>query len=240
MTGAFAIAFAAACNSDDEHGPDAGCQEAYLGDKSAPMQLDIIALGPDSGTSMGVDEGSTLSLDFPPQGGRVVFIGARATNLDPCGVKMIGTVRDPSSGQIRTDQRTVNMEPGAVPGFGGSVDSNIFTFANVPICPNQWATSDAFGVPFEWTLQITDRTGKVGQKTFHAKMACLEPDHLAECLCTCRKGYVLGEHCDPDASPVSDEDAAVDAPAVVPTDAATDSIGTKFGLSPDASDASSD
>jgi hypothetical protein len=199
------VGLVAACHGDGDEPPrDAGCTAGYVGDRDAAIEMDLLALGPDSGTSMPVDNGSTLSLDFPPQGGRVVFVGARANNLDPCGVVMIGTARDPASGQVRTDMRTVTMAKSPADGWATSSDDNIYSFANVPICPNQWSESDAFGVPYEWTLELTDRHGKMAKKTFHAAMGCFEPAHLDDCLCTCKKGYVLGQHCDRDAAVPAD------------------------------------
>jgi hypothetical protein len=83
-------------------------------------------------------------------------------------------------------------------GWGTSTDSNISTFANVPICPNEWASTDAYGNPFDLIVSVQDRGGRTAMKTIQVTLACAEPDKAAECLCICKGGYVLGQPC-PDA-----------------------------------------
>jgi len=99
-----------------------------------------------NGVSTPVQSGGTVPLVTPPQGGRVIFLGVRATNVDPCAVKITGAIRDPATKQVRVDARTVNLSPSG-DGYGVSVDSSISSFANVPVCPNEWASTDAFDQP---------------------------------------------------------------------------------------------
>src|SRR5215472_149449 len=56
------------------------CGIPFLGDPSMPPAIQPIALGAD-GTSSPLSDGSTIALLFPPQGGRVIFVGAHATNI---------------------------------------------------------------------------------------------------------------------------------------------------------------
>jgi hypothetical protein len=112
-----------------------GCMLAYVGDKAADIEMEVLILGTGSASSK-VSEGSMVPLIFPPQGGEVIFAGVRAKNLDPCGVKITGALRDLDSNLVQVDARTVNLDdPGD--GWARSTDSDIASFANISVVPEQ-------------------------------------------------------------------------------------------------------
>ncbi len=200
-----ALLACAACSSPDPP-PETdagviigGCKLAYLGDPSAEPMMEIIALDPE-GEIEAVAEGSSVSLIFPPQGGRVVFAGVRATNVDPCGVRVAGALRDPVTKQVRLDNRILNLEPTG-DGYGRSAPTDISTFANIAACPNQWAEEDLFDKPYELTVSLTDRDGRKVTKVMNVIPRCDEPGREAECLCMCAADYVLGMACEDGGSP---------------------------------------
>jgi hypothetical protein len=175
-------------------GPDAkSCALAFLGDATKDPALELVALGADY-ASAPIADGAKVALLFPPQGGRVVFVGVRATNLDPCGVKLAGAMRDVTSKQVRIDTRTINLEP-ASDGWGQSAPGDIASFANVPLCPNQWSTTNIYGTEYEVEVTLTDRDKRKVTKTIRVTPECAEPSLAAECACICKGGYVLGETC---------------------------------------------
>ncbi|HVK67466.1 MAG TPA: hypothetical protein VM694_23430 [Polyangium sp.] len=189
-----------------------GCKLAYLGDPSAEPIMEVIALGPE-GEIQPISDGSSISLIFPPQGGRVVFAGVRATNIDPCAVRIAGALRDPVTKQVRLDNRTVNLAP-TDDGYGRSAPTDISSFSNIAACPNQWAEDDLFDKPYELTVSVTDRDGKKVTKIMTVTPRCDEPGREAECLCMCAGNYILGMQCDPDAGPLDpDLDAGADGAA---------------------------
>jgi len=181
-------------------GPDAKtCTLTYLGDKTKDPELELVALGADYASSA-ITDGAKVALLFPPQGGRVVFVGVRATNLDPCAVKLAGAMRDVTSKQVRIDTRTINLEP-ATDGWGQSSAGDIASFANVPMCPNQWSTTNIYGTEYEVEVTLTDRDKREVTKTIRVTPECAEPSLSAECTCICKGGYILGETCnDPTSS----------------------------------------
>jgi hypothetical protein len=191
------------------------CALPFIGDPNQPIALEVTVL--DGGKARVLTEGADVPLIFPPQGGRVVFLGARVTNIDPCAVRLSGAIRDPATSQVRIDNRTINLRP-TDDGFGASIDTDISTFSNVPMCPNQWASTDAFDQPFKVELEVRDRKDRSAKKVITVTPRCAEPDRAAECLCMCKKGYVLGETCAADGG----TDAAADVGADVATDASTD------------------
>ena len=183
-------------NPPVDAGTDArtGCMRPFIGDETKEIEIEIIALRPDY-SSVPVAEGDSVALLFPPQGGRVIFAGVRARNVDPCSAQLTGAVRDLDTKQVRVDSRTINLEA-TDDGWGRSVDSDIASFANVPMCPNSWSKPNIYGTKYELELTLTDRAKRKGTKKVGVIPACAEPENAAECACICKGGYVLGEMCD--------------------------------------------
>jgi len=155
--------------------------------------MEVVALD-GQGELVTLVDGSDVTQVFPPQGGRVVFVGVRATNLDPCNVRVAGAMRDLTSMQVRLDNRTTNLEPTG-DGWGRSSPSNISSFSNIPTCPNQWADGDLFDKPYELTISVTDRSGRKATRVMNVVPRCDEPGFEEDCRCICQGGYVLGMSC---------------------------------------------
>jgi hypothetical protein len=162
------------------------------------MIVEPKVLGADAESTKLVD-GGDVPLIFPPQGGRVVYVGARVMNVDPCAVRLAGLMRDPKTKKITFDTRTINLKP-AADGWGESVDDDYNTFSNIPVCPNQWgASTAAFDEEFEFELTVTDREKRSGTAKVNGIPRCAEPDKEAACKCICKYDYMTGEQCaDPD------------------------------------------
>ncbi len=207
----FAVATAAslalaACPAPSGGAPDAGqdadpsCGAPYLGDPSKSIELEIHALLSDGLTDAPLAEGGDLALVFPPQGGRVAFVGARATNLDPCGVQLKGALRDLGNQSPRVDARTVNLNPtgdgwGTTAPATPSVSAALASYSNVSACPNQWASTDVFDHEFQLEVTLTDRRKRTMTKTIKVTPRCNEAVRVVECKCLCKVNYVLGEAC---------------------------------------------
>ena len=173
---------------------DPDCPIGFLGDPAKDPEIEIIALGAD-GKSSKVEDGSEVAMILPPDGGRIIYAGVRMTNLDPCNFKLSGTLRDPQSGALRVDTRTLWRVVEEGNGWGRSDDEDLSSFASVPVCPNQWSVTDLYSATYELTMTVTDRGGRTATKTAKVKPACAEPDFEAHCLCICKAGHVLGETC---------------------------------------------
>lgn len=189
------------------------CPTGYLGDPKLDPVIELRALRAD-GTDVSLMDGDDLAVLFPPQGGRVAFVGVRALNVDGCGMQILGALRDPMTKQLRLDGRTVNLrrEPDGWGTTGRGTTTNIEDsaeigdYSNIPLCPNQWAEQNVFDARFELEVIITDRRKKTATKKITVVPRCAEPgEKELACRCLCRNGYVLGEACG--------EDAGVDAAA---------------------------
>jgi hypothetical protein len=206
LTGALAVA---GC-SDPAPPKPPSCAGGFLGSASRDPDFEFVVVGADYNAAP-LKDGDTVPLLLPLQGGRVVFVGARATNIDGCGVQLTGALRDETTRQVRFDQRTVNLEPsgdgwGATGAIGSAVSGIVSNFANIPACPNQWSTEDVNDREYALEVTLKDRGGRTVTKAIHVTPVCAEPENAAECACICRAGYVLGSTCDADAA--SNADAA--------------------------------
>lgn len=185
---------------------------AFVGDPGAAATMTLMVLNADD-TVTDLLDGGALPLRFPPQGGRVGFVGVRANNVVPCGVQLSGVLRDPTTQQVRLDARTVNLRVLDGGTEAQSLATSISTWANIPLCPNQWASRDVFGNTFELEVSLTDRGGRTVSRSMNVVPYCAEPDRLEGCQCICREGYVLGETCMTDGGILdggSPDGAAVD------------------------------
>lgn len=184
---------ALACNTAPAPDGGAACALPFVGDPCAPMELELVYFDVDQANHPLV-AGAEVPLICPPQGGRVMFLGVRAKNVDPCGVSLTGALRDVDSNAVRVEQRIVNLTPTA-DGWVETSPGDISRYANVPVCPNQWTDKTIYEADFRVEVVLQDRCGNVGQAEELIRPACSEPGHQGECQCLCRGGYVLGEPC---------------------------------------------
>ena len=169
------------------------CETPFLGDPATAPEIELVSLDP-GGMHAPIIEGGSVSLLQPPNAGRVIFAGARVRNMDPCGIRIAGQLKDPVSEQVRIDNRIVNFAP-MNGGWGGPAPTDIATFSNLAVCPNQWSMQDLFGKEYELTVTVTDREGRKATQSARIVPACDEPGNEAGCTCICKQGYKLGQQC---------------------------------------------
>lgn len=188
------VVLVACSDSSGTDGPPAPkCELAFLGDKSQPPQIELIYSAAD-GTSAKVIDGAAVPMLLPLQGGRVIYAGARVTNIDPCNAMLTGSIRDQGNNQLRLDARSINFTP-ASDGWGETAAGALSSFANIPTCPNEWSTTSLFEGTYTLEVKVRDRDGRTVTGTANIKPSCGDPATDSECRCICKKGYVLGEAC---------------------------------------------
>jgi hypothetical protein len=181
----------------DDGGPP--CPVGFLGDEAGAPDFDFQVLEADDTVAPLVD-GASVPMILPPQGGRVIFVGVRATNVDGCELQLTGALRDLTTQQVRVDSRTVNLiDTGDGYGVSGTasmaIAAAIANFSNIPLCPNEWASTNLYGNVFGLEVTIQDREGRQLTKKIQVTPECGQPANLSQCLCICAAGYVLGQPC---------------------------------------------
>jgi hypothetical protein len=197
-----ALLAAAACSSPslpDTGGDTGACSVGFLGDRASAPNFDIQVLLADDTVAI-VHDGDSVPMLLPPQGGRVVFVGVHATNVDGCALQLTGALRDLATGNASVDSRTINLTPTG-DGWGSSAASTstsggIAGFSNVPACPNNWSATDLYGHSYGLEVTIQDREKRELTKKIQVTLACGQPENLGECQCICSAAYVLGQACE--------------------------------------------
>lgn len=186
--------------------PESSCATGFIGDPNADPIVEMRAIKAD-GSDVPIKDGDDLAVIFPPQGGRVAFVGIRAKNVDGCGLQLTGALRDPVSQQVRLEGRTVNLNKTSdgwgTTGTGVSTDiassDAIAQYSNIPLCPNQWASQDVFDKTFELEVVVVDSRKKRADVKINVVPRCAEPGAKeTACRCLCKNGY-SGESCGEDA-----------------------------------------
>jgi hypothetical protein len=133
--------------------------------------------------------GGPIDLVFPPQGGFVLFVGARVRGLDNGNVEMRAQMIDPTSqAVIAENKRVVTLQRD--PADAASWIPDLRSFQNVPnvtMCPSTSAT-DRFGVPLTLALTVTElSSSRAGMATLSTVPSCRQSDakQLALCQCEC-------------------------------------------------------
>jgi hypothetical protein len=202
---ALALAAAApsiACSSpaDPHGGHDAEtCPAGFLGDSGADPQVEVQVLRADN-TIATIQDGDSVPMLLPPQGGRVIFAGVRATNVDGCALELRGALRDLATSAAMFDMRTINLIPtgdgwGASATAATSISEAIASFSNIPTCPNNWSSTDVYGHIYGLEVTIIDRAKRQSTKTVRVTPQCGQPENIPECMCICSAGYVTGQAC---------------------------------------------
>ena len=192
---------AAACSSQatTDAGGGVPCRAGFLGSAAASPDFDIQVLLADN-TVATIDDGGSVPMMMPPQGGRVIFAGVRATNVDGCGLQLTGALRDLATGRVTFDSRTINLTATG-DGWGASATAAapdaaaIGSFSNIPVCPNEWSARDLFGHPYGLEVTVVDREKRQLTKKIQVTPECARPDDLGQCQCICMAGYILGQTC---------------------------------------------
>jgi len=191
-------ALLAACGGDNAV-PDAG-EVCAVGDPAAAPVLQVIGHGGGA-----IEDGGTIALEVPPQGGLVAFAGLRARNVDLCGASVQAALRDPCTGRVVGYELRPVAWRIAEDGFAEPAQpAEISDFANIPACPNAAISHDVDGHPLTLEVRLYETSGRTTEVTLTVTPQC--PAEGDYCRCICDSDYDLGADC-PD-----DPDGGVDCP----------------------------
>jgi hypothetical protein len=176
-------------------GHQRSCPAGFIGDQSLPPEVQMLATDGKSMMLSPVNDGDSLLMEPPPQGGFVLYIGAAVRNVDGCNLELAGRLRDPNDNtQLGFDARDTDLVVGA-DGWGRSDPSDNSNEANVNACPDITA-ADRVNGSFVMELKATDRGGRTATVSHPVKLICdpsLPNAGYAECVCTCSANYFLGK-----------------------------------------------
>lgn len=177
-------------------GGGSGCLPEIVGDATQPIEIEAVLRTADGDQVDAVPYGP-VELFRPPQGGKVFLVGARVKNVDICGLRITGSLRDPCDGRVLALEgrpfRTYITDAGYAEPINPRSLSN---YANVPACPRAAATRDMNDGVFDMTVVVEALDGRSATVTLPVVPTCAQPGALGQqCECECEQGYVLGEEC---------------------------------------------
>src|SRR5262245_50382520 len=86
-----------ACSDSKDPPKPITCAAGFVGDPAQPPQIAMVYTDGISQQLSDVAAGERIPLEPPPQGGYVMYLGARVLNLDAC-VELSGKLKDPDTG----------------------------------------------------------------------------------------------------------------------------------------------
>lgn len=177
-----------ACSDD----PKTGC---FVGDPSKPPELVMIHMTP-AGSFVETVANGEVPLIQAPQGGKVLFVGARARNIDGCPVRISASLRDEcNNGLLALEQRDVTMKLAADGWLEPEDPAQISNYSNLPACPRAAAARNIQGEPYLLKVRLEDRAGRTAESVLKVTPTCAQPELLDQCVCECDAKYILGDSC---------------------------------------------
>jgi hypothetical protein len=171
----------------------AGCGTDFIGDPSLPPEAQALLGDGESPMLDQASAGAIALLEPPPQGGYVIYVGARARNLGASGVRIAGELHDAVSGElIGVDARQTDLV--ADPDGWASTRADPTQLANISPCPD-YTNQDVHDQSYNLVLTITDREQRTASTTVRVVPRCqlADPALQRDCLCSCSAGYTLGK-----------------------------------------------
>jgi hypothetical protein len=171
------------------------CQNGvFIGDPSQPPEAVMLWTDGVSMQLHEVQDGMSLPLEPPPQGGYVLYVGAKVRNMYNC-VEERGRLRDPSTLiEYGFDARSATLTVQA-DGYGWpdpAMNSNV---SNVNPCPD-YKMQDVQAHNYQMQMVVVDqKTGKQVEVDKPVVPTCMQQDSAtqADCICTCSANYTLGK-----------------------------------------------
>jgi hypothetical protein len=170
---------------------------AFLGEDGGAPAV-IPELRAEDGTPRDLLDGAVVDLVRPPQGGHVIFVGARGTGLCGDNATLRGSLRFADDTLIALEGRSLDFAPiDGMPDWGRPDYTNIAGLANVPVCPNNTGRA-LLMTPLLLQAEVEDRSGRHAIGGAQVMVACTQADAAcrALCECECAKDYDISVGCD--------------------------------------------
>src|SRR5688572_190676 len=175
-----------------------GCPKdtsCFVGDPAAQPEIEAVFRDVD-GEMKPLLAGGNIPLILPPQGGKVMFVGVRAKNVDGCPVDINTSIRDTCSNAIiALERRPVTLTEDGTGWLEPLQKSELTNYSNLPACPRANLERDVHEQPYLLNVRVTDKDGRTAEKQIEVVPFCGEPDQMDRCICECRSDYTLGQEC---------------------------------------------
>src|SRR5438105_2079917 len=173
---------------------DENCAKAdpdccIVGDAIADAVLQPVFRNADGSGFTDLHDGDRVPLILPPQGGKVILVGVRGTNVS-CDLKINAGVFDDCQTPARVLGREGRLIELAHTDGTPAEPTQLNDYANIPMCPSVSSSRDIDEQPYRVEIRVTEvqRTNEAAPRTHVFDLAitpfCSQPDVLDECRCT--------------------------------------------------------
>jgi hypothetical protein len=147
-------------------------------------------------TLVDLHDGDTIDLLYPPQGGFVLFAGAKVRHLAESVVELRGRLLGLDGTPHGEDVRTVAMITSLSDPTIATPDlKSYLSVANIPVCPST-STTDLYDKMYLLEVQVTELQSKrvgVGRRMVTASCRQSDATQLALCRCECGANFMIGK-----------------------------------------------
>ena len=170
-------------------------KRCFVGDPNADPIIEAVFRDV-NGEMKPIVAGGNIPLILPPQGGKVMFVGVRAKNVDGCPVDISTSIRDTCSNAIiALERRPVTLNETSDGWLEPLQPNELTNYSNLPACPRANLERDIHGQPYVLTIRITDKDGRMAEQQIEVVPFCSEPEFMDRCMCECRNDFTLGDDC---------------------------------------------
>ena len=186
--------------------PDGGTPivECFYGDEAEAPAGELVFLD-ENFEMQNLLPGQAVPTVLPPQGGKVILVGARIKNMDMCSLQANGGVFDDCQRPARIigrEGRGLQMVPNDAIGFAEPRDpGTLNNYVNIPLCGNFTSSRDIDGEPYRVEIRFSDRARRSLVLTADITPFCAgtpgDPAGVFEqCECECDADYSFDLTCD--------------------------------------------
>jgi hypothetical protein len=195
---------AASCEPPADGDPDGGTGllECFFGDEGQEPEGELVFLD-ENFEMQELRPGARVPLILPPQGGKVVFVGARLKNMDLCSLQANGGVFDDCQVQPRIigrEGRGIQMVVNDATGLAEpAAPTTINNYVNIPLCGNFTSSRDIDDEPYRLEIRFSDRALRALVLRADFTPFCpasVGDDVFAQCICECDADFGFDGVCD--------------------------------------------
>jgi hypothetical protein len=159
--------------------------KCFVGDASRPVELKVVHRD-ENAMIVETAPGARVPLIQPPQGGKVLFIGARARNLDGCPAHVRASLYDPSTNAVAFQEaRDVILKATSDGWLEPDLPNEVDNYANIAVCPPPNPARNVDGERYRLELEISDDKARTQATTLDIIPYCGEAAIVDRCHCEC-------------------------------------------------------
>jgi len=169
--------------------------ECIAGDPQQALEVNVVYRTTDTFMPIPVAP-AQAQLIQAPQGGQVLFVGVRVTNIAGCNVTISTSLVDTGTGAVASlESRPITLEKGTDGWLQPRLPTSMSNYSNLPACPRANLTRSIDNQTYELRVRLTDAQGRMSLTSTNIVPTCGTGANATLCHCQCAQNYVQGMPC---------------------------------------------